>query len=194
MLFSVTSRTGYLYELSIELDNAHFEDNAFAINILAMCHPPERFRADNYEPAIVPAQVEIRPLEGMALVRIGKEVLEINLSELAAGLPDGPSDLDPMDFLPEAAGRLASWVDRSLELLDAVPAGDPFLGCLIKGGITASLGQAVRCYRDARAGQDEAAEESLLRTMFRCMRQNGLKILGNAATRAAKCAVTLGVF
>ncbi len=72
-------------------------------------------------------------------------------------------------------------------IIEQIPAIDPLLGCLLKGAISASVGQIIRCY-----GKLEPRHESIrhkLRAIALCLGENVVGMLGRATYRALRCMV-----
>lgn len=71
------------------------------------------------------------------------------------------------------------------QIMEQIPVGDPFLGCLIKGAISASVGQAIRCYQKMTPAEEGVRQK--LRFIAQCMGKNVWGIFGRATARSLKC-------
>jgi hypothetical protein len=81
-------------------------------------------------------------------------------------------------------------------LIGAIPA-DPVFGCLIKAGISTTVGQLLRCYRECRDAPDwkERDAPSWKETVYyvaRCLGTNSARMLMTAIWRTGRCALFAG--
>lgn len=81
--------------------------------------------------------------------------------------------------------------DVLIQILEQVPALDPVIGCLIKGGFLAMLQQILACRRRTDAGLPWLPR---LRLIARCVMDNFPGLAMNAAFRAARCIFAGGLF
>jgi hypothetical protein len=89
---------------------------------------------------------------------------------------------------------LADLFDES-QIIDRIPAwvyggGDPLTGCLIRAGLSAVIGQLIRCKNDTR---DEPWYRDRVIAIGSCLRAHVGRIGARAAWRAAKCALKAGM-
>lgn len=70
-------------------------------------------------------------------------------------------------------------------IIDRMPAVDPLLGCLLKGAISASVGQLIRCHGQLTP-RDETTRQKL-GTIAACLGKNVWGMLGRATYRALRC-------
>lgn len=75
-------------------------------------------------------------------------------------------------------------------IIDQIPAVDPLLGCLLKGAISASVGQLIRCHGQLTP-RDETTRQKL-RAIAACLGKNVWGMLGRATYRALRCMATGG--
>ena len=78
------------------------------------------------------------------------------------------------------------------DIIDSIPT-DPLLGCFIKGGVSATLGQIIECWAKIRPKMPDARAIDLGRAMAECLGHNALRTLGRAAWRIGRCMIRLGL-
>lgn len=99
-----------------------------------------------------------------------------------------------LDGEPFFSGHLIDFPegeDALLQILGQVPALDPVIGCLIKGGLLAMLEQILACRRKTDQG---LAWLPRLRAIARCVMDNFPGLAMSAAFRAARCIFTGTLF
>jgi len=77
-------------------------------------------------------------------------------------------------------------------VIDSIPRelfglGDPVVGCLLRAGIAATVGQIIEC-KDKTAGHEWTLPR--LKAIGRCLVESGAKLAGRALLRAGFCIVT----
>jgi hypothetical protein len=76
-----------------------------------------------------------------------------------------------------------------MQIAEFVPVGDPFFGCILKGVLTTAISETVRCYRPVRERQplrDRA------RSVFGCLRDHHVRMVGWFLLRTGRCMITAG--
>lgn len=202
------------YELTLDFDDEAIMEDRFSMVVSARKYALGDGPEHREHLGTIEANVSIRPMEGVAVVEIEKREYRVDLAKIAPPPPEAFGDetgylREVMEPLGDRLETIAFIIEKAVE---NCPSPDPFLGCMIKGGLSAGIGQAIECYNDLiKAERREAldtAEDAAwwerrrlphrarpsVRKMFRCMRSNGLRILGKAATRAGRCALSLGIF
>ncbi|HEY0301594.1 MAG TPA: hypothetical protein VGC36_09690 [Rhizomicrobium sp.] len=153
-------REGYRYGLRIDL--GAFDETAFSIAITAT-RTPIRPRDRLYEFS-VKAEVSIVARDDVPFLVVTIEGVELFAEPVDEVL--GTSDV--MNMIPAHLYGV----------------GDPFIGCLVRAGLSASIDQARRCWRGSRG------EEGLRRRFaraFACIRDNLANLGVRAAIRAGWC-------
>jgi hypothetical protein len=74
------------------------------------------------------------------------------------------------------------------EIIAAIPVPDPILGCMLKAGVSATIGQAVTCNQHAR--RDGFRQR--VREIAACLIDNAGGIFSRAAWRLSRCIATMG--
>jgi hypothetical protein len=77
----------------------------------------------------------------------------------------------------------------------ALPVPDPLLGCILKSGITSTIGQVIRCNNSvllSRDGDAQLPAAERVRLILRCLQANAGQIMKKAFWRTLRCWVTLG--
>lgn len=75
-------------------------------------------------------------------------------------------------------------------IIGQIPAIDPLLGCLLKGAISASVGQTIRCYAQLEPEHETIRQK--LSAVAACLGNNVWGMLGRATYRALRCMVAGG--
>jgi hypothetical protein len=191
----VNPETGQIYEIELSIDRLAALRNSLSVEIVA-----RRRSSDDAAGQEISATVTL-DMEGHRLM------LEMEGEEVGAIPLDGNlvSEAD-LDEVPDAAegftGRAWAAVRDNLlsddgtpagtveEIIQALPVFDPVLGCLLKGGISATAGQIIRCYEEADF-VDQMTQR--LRLTAYCLGRNAWGVLARASWRAARCMATLGL-
>lgn len=119
----------------------------------------------------------------VALVQIGdSEEIRINLAQVDMGL---------YTSFEEAWQKVLDACDGNAleQAIQAIP-GDPVLGCLIKAGISTTVGQTMRCYNECSGVE---ALRRRIRATIKCLGDNFVGMIFTATTRAFKCMILLGL-
>ena len=74
-------------------------------------------------------------------------------------------------------------------LFMAIPAGDPVFGCLLKAGISTTIGHTISCWNTTNG---LGSLSGRIRKTIRCLGFNLLNILNSATRRALECMMRLG--
>lgn len=90
-----------------------------------------------------------------------------------------------------AADEFGDQVNASLgnaveELISSIPVPDPIFGCLIKAGVSATIGQTITCYNRISGQRIEGAIRHT-RALVGCLMQNAGGIFTRAVWRTLKC-------
>ncbi len=81
--------------------------------------------------------------------------------------------------------------DAIEQAIDAFPAIDPMLGCLIKSGVSATVGQIVRCNNIGAPHRDGINER--IHKIFGCLKENIGPVARRAAAKTMWCWLRLGM-
>lgn len=175
------SRGQYDYEIEIGLDDAALMDNALEFEVVA-----RRSWRGEHPHVEVPAKVSVDLASMTATVRIADQ--EIGKIDLAA--------LEIPEALPaeDAWNRLkAAWeyhgAEPLEEALQAIPVPDPVFGCLLKAGLTTTLGQTMKCYDQVKGASGGFRR---VRRVFVCLAENGVGMIWTATSRSLRCMAMLG--
>lgn len=144
---------GSTYSLLIDL-NEYPEDDTITFDVLAKREGGEGIGTNSLS-----ARVEIKPVDRRIVVYVQDQtVLEL----------DGFEELIPAEKLID---------ELPIEILD------PILGCAAKGGISATVGQGIRCFKNLQ----ESGAWKLFHEFLGCMKQNLGRITVVAGARTFRC-------
>lgn len=181
---SFRDNDGNIY--SLELD---FDDNAITKDMVAVTIKGKKDFANGAPSISVDFTVALEIGETRRII--------IRHGDLDIAMIDLPTELQPDDVVAEGIADLAWDVFSSLvakaefveEFIDRIPSGDPILGCLIKAGISTTVGQLLKCYREFR---DLSEWRAIARGVLRCLGANSARMVATAIWRTGKCALLLG--
>lgn len=128
-------------------------------------------------------------IEGEELGRIPLDaaaVAEADEHDVEGGARDAWETL--AEHLVDGAGNPAA--DTFEAIIEAIPTGDPFLGCLLKGAISASVGQIIRCHGLIPPHEETVRQK--LRSIATCVGGRAWGILGRATMRSLRCMIAGG--
>ena len=149
------------YQLSISWNDTAFADGSIEFGISAKVRSDGGIWRDLAE-----ATIAVRQIDGRAML-----VIELPGFAQEFPLEDLHDELAVLDAIP-------GWVFGN---------GDPITGCLIRAGISASVGQIIAC---KNATLDHEWYWDKTRAIGRCLRQNIPAMGAKMAYRAARCVVS----
>ena len=76
------------------------------------------------------------------------------------------------------------------EALQAIPVPDPVFGCMLKAGLTTTLGQTMKCYDQVKGASGGFRR---VRRVFVCLAENGVGMIWTATSRSLRCMAMLGL-
>lgn len=183
---------GRLYHLELSVDRIAALRDELSIDIAARSYSPGGDGGVSIQ-ATLTLDIERREIvievEGKELGRIPLDVADIAEADEA--------DVEgAKDFARRAWETLAEQLRdgdgnptaETIEaIIDQIPAVDPLLGCLLKGAISASVGQTIRCYGKLEPRHETVRQK--LRAIAACLGENVWGMLGRATYRALRCMV-----
>ena len=185
---------GREFQLDTELDGYGLEaaNRSFVIRFNA-----EMFDPRTSEPQEVSLFLEVRESfdrEGISAWINGRHFdpgAEIALSNgLRSDIGDAFIDVRDKPLLDDPA--IPEFFPDAIEqAIDAFPAIDPMLGCLIKSGVSATVGQIVRCNNIGAPHRDGINER--IHKIFGCLKENIGPVARRAAAKAMWCWLRLGM-
>jgi hypothetical protein len=159
------------YDLELNWDDVAFADNTIAFEVTAsryrLADPDKRL-----EVLSVSLSIDPRTNEPPVLVLSvgGKEVTKFPLESIV---------------------NEAQFIDRiPASMYSLVFGGDPITGCLIRSGLSASIGQLIECKNESTGLQWVRPRMSAI---GRCMREHIPQMGARMAFRAAKCVFVVGM-
>lgn len=133
--------------------------------------------------------------------------LDLEAQNLTIILPDGTNhtiDLERADHLadehpapghenegPEYLDAIANAGDQAEAFINAIPAPDPFVSCLLRAGIATTVGQIISCNTNVDRG---ASLGERARAIVLCLRRNAPRMAWRTLTRTGRCVITAGIF
>ena len=142
-----------------------------------------------------PAKVKMDPVKRKGVVTYGQIERDFELPDLQGFRePEDPRDGQPEDFSDAGAPSFVEAVkpveEFFLDCMEYVPAGDPIFGCLVKAGVTSTIGQSLRCRNLHRQHDDKyrsASWRQKAQMITDCLWEHRKEISGRALKRALKC-------
>ena len=175
---------GNRYILDLAFDDAAMMEDSLAVSVNVT-----RLPASGGPPDYVEAKVTLDLAEEMIIVAMpGVDEFRIPLyhSELVAEAET--EDGFEMDQFWQTATNASGREDLWETIIEYMPAGDPLLGCVVKAGVSTSVGQIIAC----NAEVERSGDRPRLKAILRCLRSNGVSMLRRAAVRTFKCWIRLG--
>jgi hypothetical protein len=195
----ITANTGATYEIEFNIDRIAALRETLSIEVVArrnssLNEPGQEIQATldfDLERREVLLKIEGEEAGKISLDAFGDLLQsdEADAIERAGGVAADVWDAVRDNLLSESGNRVGDAVEGAIQ---ALPAFDPILGCLLKGAISAVVGQVIRCYRKPYEGETGFRER--LRDIAKCLGRNAWGILGRASWRATRCMITLGFF
>lgn len=184
-----TDSAGNHYRLDLTLDDAQIMQDRLTIEVVARqleYRDGPQVDAIGATVSFIPAEniVEIllKGLENPIVIKLDR--LEPSQIDQADEVGEGENGLTLMEYLLEHGSE--SSVE---ELLQAIPV-EPGLGCLLKAGISTTVGQLIQCNFHTHA--DNGLRQKIW-DMLRCLQVNGLIMASKIVGRTIKCIASLGM-
>ncbi|WP_084419323.1 hypothetical protein [Henriciella litoralis] len=168
----------YEYELSLDLDDQAIMEDQLSIDVIAR-------RRHIKEAEWIEVKVTLKFEFPKPIVRVfveDKHIGDINLDFIRI---DGGDDLGP-DWDPLESAYEGTPLENAIELIPV----DPVFGCLIKAGISTTLGQSIRCYDRARETHEGFRQR--IRETFVCLGDSSVLMIMRATARTFRCMIMLG--
>ena len=175
------------YSFDVALDDAAITDESLAIDVRAVMRRREGAGwTDWYE---VKLRAEL--LAGDELIVVKHDDRVIGQVRLDTEVPHDESfDGSRLDIEAEDAALAPAFSSFDWgEAIDAIPAGDPVFGCLIRGAVSTVVGQTIRCWQ--QVGAQERLQERTWKVLG-CLRESGLKMSFTFVYRVGKCVAKAG--
>jgi hypothetical protein len=173
------------YSLEMDLDDAAMMEDAVSVTITGT----KTFAGSKTILSVeFSVTLETREKPWQIVIRHGDTVVG------TIALPEfGPPDDVAHDAHPDEAWnhllRLVDNPDALEHAIASIPAVDPILGCLIKGAVSTTVGQVLRCYDQHRKLSDWRA---ITRNVIRCLGAHSARMLMTAIWRTGRCAALAG--
>lgn len=178
-----------LYHLEISIDQIAALRDELSIEISARSYSPQGDGG-----VAIQAVLTLDLIHNQIVIEIeGEELGRISLDATPVAKAD-EADVDPERIADEAWQALAEHLvdgegnpaaDTFEAIIAAIPAGDPLLGCLLKGAISAGVGEIIRCHGKILPHEETVRQK--LRSIARCLGVHAWGILGRATVRSVRC-------
>ncbi len=129
------------------------------------------------------------------IVSKGIELYSFSLYDISAGIDSETGDerIPGMDGSRPINDQVFDNINAGIgeavaEMINAIPVPDPFLGCLLKAGISSVIGQAITC----NELREQYGEGRRINQVFRCMKKHVKGIGLRTLRRALVCMAKLG--
>ena len=172
------AKDDFEYELDIDFKDAAIMENKISLDVSA------RKRAVNETDwQEVTVNIAFNFETGHAVVSTeGEKIGEIDLSKI---------DIPDHAFAEQAWDAIANAYSGSAieDAIQAIPS-DPVFGCLVKAGISTTVGQTMNCYNSTP--QTSALSQRVRETIL-CLGQNSNWMVLTASARTVRCMVMAGL-
>jgi len=183
------------YDLDIEFDDEAIMDATLAFEVTARVTNPE----GQSEEASLRLELDMDNQIGRILHE--DDVWHTFMFNAAEAIQDNEGAEQPPGLVGDVQNdgggdALSEFVEAGIgshveALLEAMPAGDPIFGCLLKAGVSSTLGQALICNEQTRQ-LNVATIVERLRRILGCMGDRAGKIVTRAMWRTFRCMARLG--
>lgn len=185
VLFERTIRSGDLeYRILADLDDAAISEERLRLTIEGAVRPmPDGTWAEE--------AIEL-------IVDLVQSFVEIRVNERTiATIPLTLPVPDDTDFLGNGSDVVADDVildgalgPSAIETIIHLFPTDPFLGCIVKGAISTTVGQTIRCWRTTPPDEPVSQRLGDIRS---CLREHGLRMALTFMYRAGRCTLLGGI-
>jgi hypothetical protein len=192
-----TDNEGNRYVLDIEFDDAAIMEDKLVTSVFAKRVLQNENGDDLPEDSwpTIEAKLSLLVADRIVILELPeRDPIILHLGDNADAFFDDDHDFDQESEMADfIAGMFESGgaIDRAGDLIDFIPAGEPVLGCLIKAGISTTLGQMVQCYHQLPVERAETTKQKIWQ-MLRCLGVNGHVMLAKAGLRTLRCWLTAG--
>lgn len=185
ILFERTIRNNDLeYRVIADLDDAAIMNDQLRLSVAGSVRqlPDGEWRKETIEllgdfgRSVIELRVRNRPIATVPLT--------LPLPDITDFLGNG-SDISADDMILDQALEPAVIE----ELIHLIPT-DPLFGCLVKGAISTTIGQTIRCWRTTRR---EAPISQRIRDIAGCLREYGLRMALTFMYRVGRCVALAGL-
>lgn len=167
------------YELDLGFNDSAIMEERVEFEITARSRRSDKTEWEEHTATV---SFELGDGRALAIVNIeGHGSFEVDLSEI---------DISPYTPFEDAWEMIknACEGDAIEQAILAIP-GDPVIGCLIKAGVSTSIGQTMSCYREAEYAKSTRMR---IKRTIECLGDNLLSMVFTATARTLKCMVMLG--
>ncbi|ODU22090.1 MAG: hypothetical protein ABS87_03375 [Sphingomonas sp. SCN 67-18] len=188
-------RTGHVYQVALDFDRIAALRENLSIGISAV-----RLPTDDAPGMELAATLNVDLAQGVIEIEIDGEVagrISLNHGDFAARELDDSGDAP--DYAEDVWHRLKDYLmsdheggpDALIEgAIQSLPVPDPVLGCLLKAGLSTTIGQAIRCHFEIRERETLARRA---RALARCLAANSGTMIGRIIRRTIRCALFAGL-
>lgn len=177
------------YKVSLDFKDNEIVNSSLAIGVIAKQRPINSNEAWEDVEVIVKVDFE----ENCIILsngesQLGKISLDIDISDDWDD-PDADWKIINNSLIRDAAQPQITLETALENSIQAIPV-DPVIGCILKSGISAVVGQVIRCERMHR---DIRNTRQKVLSMVRCMVNQSISILSVSTVRAFRCAIFFGL-
>lgn len=184
----------YTLHLSVDVQSAILNDGNVETSVTAIRH------VDDGEDIALTALVRLESFErriAIGLPEQGPIYIDIEyfegFAEREGGEVDPLDDVEAGDALEQAAQDLlaGAGVDEAIEAaIQRMPVPEPAFGCLIKAGMSTTVGQLIRCHNRHRRIEQRGNRAWQI---VKCLGVNAPGMTIKATLRTLGCWLTLGI-
>lgn len=173
------SKDDFEYELDIDFKDAAIMENEISFDISAR---KRKVGFTDWEEVALNLRFDFEAMEAIVTFE-DHEIGRIDLSRI---------DLPGQAFAEQAWDAISNAYSGSPieETIQAIPT-DPIFGCLIKAGVSTTVGQTMSCYNesyDAEGGLPARIRQTII-----CLGQNSIWMILTASTRTLRCIMMAGL-
>ena len=181
------NEAGNEYEIELSLNDAAIMDDHVDIDIHGRQRrsPEEEWTEESFT-----ARFDYRNAQLLVLYRgerIG--VIDLNDADILENAVAAEEDGDEGSW-----EVISNWLEDNGEsvehVIDHIPAIDPVFGCLIRAGLSTTIGQFISCYPQVRRASETRWQ--WIANMLRCLGVNSFVMMAKFTKRTIRCALGAG--
>lgn len=172
------TKDGFEYELDIDFKDAAIMDNQVSFDISAR---KREIGEPNWQEISLNIDFEFEAMRAIITFE-GREIGHVDLSKI--DIPEYAPAEQAWDVICEAYS--GSPIEKAIQ---AIPT-DPSIGCLIKAGVSTTVGQTMECYNESYSEDDRLYQR--IKQTIKCLGHNSISMILTASARTLRCIVMLG--
>jgi hypothetical protein len=179
------SKDGNECVFDLNLNDAAFMDDNLEIEVKGKYRKSNK---DKWHEEVFTLQLNTSENKIFVMYR-DEPVGEVDLNQFGENLDDIFNNEDIDDRWERIRELISDYGEGIEAAIESIPVPDPIFGCLIRAGISTTIGQLLECYPRTRLAKSFSQK---IIPMLQCLGVNSLVMAGRFTMRTLKCAATGG--